>query len=301
MQAEWLDELVGPGQPHEPPGQAGYQTVIADAHALLESAAGDAVAVGGWSSAEPLRLRKSRVTWLLHCPRRALATDDVPAIGSGNVIIGLVIDAAAKLATLGAARPISADAALAFLDATGETRVREHLSDMGERAAQALMAEAEVRLGQLMAVWPSLDPEWWPRIEEPVRVPLAGGAVTLGGRLDVLLGGPPTGRPSVIIEIKGGQWHDSVRSDAHFYALLLGLRDGAPPATVVTIAAGDGATQVEPIRPAVVRHAAERVAAALESAARLAAGEAPQAHPGVYCSSCPIRLGCPAQSSGEAA
>lgn len=301
MQAEWLDELAGSGHSHDQPGQANDQRAIADAHAVLERATREAVAVGGWSSAEPLRLHKSRIVWLLHCPRRAVATDDASAMGSGNVVIGLLIDAAAKLATLGATRPVTVDGALAFLDALGEVQVREHLSDIGQRAANALMAEAEVRLGQLMAVWPTIDPEWWPRIEEPVRVPLAGGAVTLGGRLDVLLGGPPTDRPSVVIEIKGGRWHDSVRGDAHFYALLLGLRDGVPPATVTTIAAGDGATQVEPIRPAVLRHTAERVAAALESAARLAAGEAPQARPGIYCSSCPVRPGCPAQSSDEAA
>lgn len=298
---EWLDELGRTGQAHDQACHASDEAGLADARLMLERAAGEAVSVAGWSSAEPLRLRKSRIVWLLHCPRRAMATDDAPAIGSGNMVIGLVIDAAAKLAALGAARPITIDGALAFLEALGEVRVREHLSDIGERASNALMAEAEVRLGQLTAVWPSIDPEWWPRIEEPVRVPLAGGAVTLGGRLDVLLGGPPTDRPSVVIEIKGGRWHDSIRGDAHFYALLLGLRDGVPPATVVTIAAGDGATQVEPIRPAVLRHAAERVAAALESAARLAAGEVPAARLGIYCSSCPVRPGCPAQSSGEAA
>lgn len=277
------------------------QNDVEDARNVLEEAASDAVAMGGWSRAEPLRLHKSRVTHLLQCPRRAVASDHVTPANLEDVAVGLLIDAAAKLVTLGAKPPVTVDGALAFLDALDEPQVRDHLHDLGESAANDLMAKAEARLAQLMAAWPAIDPEWWPRIEEPLRVRLAGGAVTLGGKLDLLVGGPPSGRPSLVIEVKGGRWHDSVRGDAHFYGLLVGLRDRVPPAYVVSIAAADGATQIEPIRPAVMRHTAERVAAALESAARLAAGEAPEARPGTHCAICPVRNDCPAQPSEDAA
>ena len=77
-----------------------------------------------------------------------------------------------------------------------------------------------------------------------MRARLAGGAVTVTGRLDVLLGGPPTGRPGVVVEVKGGRWYDGMRADGHLYALLVALRDGVVPAAVVTVVA-DGTTHVE--------------------------------------------------------
>jgi hypothetical protein len=271
--------------------------VLDDARGLLESAAAEATAVGGWTEAEPLRLAKGSVTWLVRCPRRAVA----PAEGGvgDELILGSIVDAAAKLAALGARRPVTASTALAYLGALGETDAADHLEAIGEPAARELVAEADERVARLVAMWPSapsvppVSPEWWPRVEEPARVRLAGGAVTVTGRLDVLLGGPPTGRPGVVVEIKGGRWYDGMRADAHLYALLVGLRDGSAPARVVTLVA-DGTTQVEPIRPALVSHAAERVELALRTAARLAAGEVAEARPGSHCGHCPVRGECPA-------
>jgi hypothetical protein len=293
-----LDDLTL-SEPHAMEGQA--DPPIADARALLEEAATRSTGIGGWSSADPLRLHKGRITDLLHCPRRAVARDDTIAARIDDLVLGDLVDGAAKLMALGAAAPVTGASACAFLDALDQPQAREHLATIGEPAAAALMAEADARIDRLVSVWPAIAPEWWPRVEEPVRVPLAGGAVTLGGKLDILLGGPPTGRPSVAIEVKGGRWHDSVRSDAHLYALLLGLRDGIAPAVVMSIAAADGTTHTEPIRTAVLVHTAERVAAAIDTAARLAAGEAPEARRGFYCATCPVRTGCPAHASEDAA
>jgi hypothetical protein len=287
------------------------QDVLDDARALLEAAAADATAVGGWTEAEPLRLAKGPVTWLVRCPRRAVAP---PQGGtSDELVLGSIVDAAAKLAALGARRPITASTALAYLDALAETAAADHLEAIGSPAAGALLADAEERVARLVAAWSStppdpspappepsapsasispVSPEWWPRVEEPARVRLAGGAVTVTGRLDVLLGGPPTGRPGVVVEVKGGRWYDGMRADAHLYALLVGLRDGEAPARVVTLVA-DGTTQVEPIRPTLVLHAAERVELALRTAARLAAGEVAEARPGSHCGHCPVRAECP--------
>jgi PD-(D/E)XK nuclease superfamily protein len=264
---------------------------VDEARAVLEAAAAEATAVGGWTEAEPLRLAKGSVTWLVRCPRRAVAPSEG---GTGDeLVLGSIVDAAAKLAALGARRPVTASTALAYLDAWGETGAADHLEAIGEPPANALLAEAEERVARLVAAWPSVSPEWWPRVEEPARVRLAGGAVTVTGRLDVLLGGPPTGRPGVIVEVKGGRWYDGMRADAHLYALLVGLRDGEAPARVVTLVA-DGTTQVEPIRPTLVLHAAERVELALRTAARLAAGEVAEARPGSHCGHCPVRAECPA-------
>jgi hypothetical protein len=276
--------------------------VLDDARALLEDAALAGAQLAGWTPDDPLRLSKGPVTWLLRCPRRAVAADG----GAGDphkLVVGLLVDAGAKLATLGPADPVNVERALAYLVATGDG---DRLGDLAVGPdtddelidgvlpvlEQALIDDAASRLDPLVATWPAIDPGWWPRVEEPVRVRLADGAVTFGGKLDILLGGPPTDRPGLVVEIKSGMWHDAVRSDAHLYGLLVGLRDGVAPAAVLSIAAGDGATQLEPIRHAVLEHTAERVAVALGLAAQLAAGEAPEARPGMHCGHCPVLGDC---------
>jgi hypothetical protein len=173
---------------------------------------------------------------------------------------------------------------VAFLAATGDERAGDRPDALGPAAA---------RVEQLAAGWPEVDGAWWPRVEEPVRARLAGGSVTVSGRLDLVFGGPPTPRPAVVVEVKAGRWYDGMRADAHLYALLVALRDGQAPVAAVTVVA-DGTTQVEPIRPAVLAHAAERVEEALGVAAALAAGEAPAVHPGPHCTHCPARPECPA-------
>jgi hypothetical protein len=267
--------------------------VLGGARDVVETAAAEAVELGGWTSDDPLRLSKGPVTWLLRCPRRALADTEAATGNPDDLAIGLLIDAGAKLVTLRPSQAVTVESALGFLTATGDESVREHLELVGVERAAEVVTEAQARLDVLLDGWPQIEGAWWPRVEEPVRARLAGGAVVFSGRLDVLLGGPPTELPALIVEVKSGRWHDAVRSDGHLYGLLLGLRDGVPPAAVLSIAAGDGATQLEPIRAEVLGHAAERVAEAMRVAARLAAGESPPAHPGSHCTYCPLRSACP--------
>jgi hypothetical protein len=273
-------------------GGAGVgRTVLDDARAHLEAVAAEAMAVGGWTEAEPLRLAKGAVTWLVRCPRRAVAPDVTAGGTTDELVLGSIVDAAAKLAALGARRPITVQTALGYLGALDETAAVDHLAAIGDDAATRLVGEASERVERLMAAWPAIESGWWPRVEEPARVRLAGGAITVTGRLDVLLGGPPTDRPGVVLEVKSGRWYDGMRADAHLYALLVGLRDGEAPARVVTLVA-DGTTQVEPIRATLVHHAADRVEVAIRTAARLAAGEVAEARPGSHCAHCPVRRDC---------
>jgi PD-(D/E)XK nuclease superfamily len=277
------DLLAKPPQPPSPDGIAALRTA-------LDDGARAARAVGGWGQDEPLRLSKHLVTGLLRCPRRALS--DEQGVGE-DVIVGWVVDAAAKLAAVSPRRHVTVDAAVAFLTALGDSGLAEHLADLGS-AAERLTSDAGARIDRLAASGlAGVDPGWWPRVEDPVRVALAGGAVTVGGRIDVLLGGPPTGRPGVIVEVKGGRWYDGMRADGHLYALMVALRDGEVPASAVTIVS-DGTTQVEHIRPALLEHAAERLDEAMRVAARLAAGEPPATLPGTHCEHCPVRADCPA-------
>jgi hypothetical protein len=287
--ADVLDDASAPpardGWDDDRPGDDGR---IGSLQAALDHAARAAALIGGWTEDDPLRLSKGMVTWLLRCPRRALAGTEVGA--TDDLVAGLAVDAAAKLATLVPQRTPTVDAALGYLDATGDTIAADHLADRGD-AAGTLLDDIGARIERLAAVWPPIDPGWWPRVEEPVRSRLAGGAVMVGGRLDLLLGGPPTSRPAVVIEVKGGRWYDGMRTDGHLYALLVSLRDGRPPAAVVTLVA-DGTTQVEPVRAAVLAAAADRVEQAMRVAANVAVGETPAAHAGPHCAHCPVRPDC---------
>ncbi len=276
-------DLVDPGLA---PGEEDRE--VAELRSLLDRAARAAAPTGGWTADDPLRLSKATITWLLRCPRRALTDGDIEV--TDDLVAGLVVDAAAKLATLVPQRPPTVDAALAYLEASGDTTVATHLADRGA-AATGLLDDLSGRVDALAAAWPRIGPGWWPRVEEPARARLAGGAIMLTGRLDLLLGGPPTDRPAVVVEVKGGRWYDGMRADGHLYALLVALRDGRAPHAVVTVVA-DGTTQVEPVRPAVLATAAERVDHAIGIAAAIAAGEPPATHPGAHCAHCPARPGC---------
>ena len=261
---------------------------VAELRAGLDRAARAAAPTGGWSPDDPLRLTKATVTWLLRCPRRALTDSDVGV--TDDLVIGVVVDAAAKLATPVPQRAPTVDAALAYLEATGDTTAAVHLADRGTAAA-GLLDDLARRVDAVAAAWPRIGPGWWPRVEDPARVRLAEGAIMLTGRLDLLLGGPPTDRPAVVVEVKGGRWYDGMRADGHLYALLVARRDGRAPHAVVTVVA-DGTTQVEPVRPAVLLTAAERVSHAIEVATSIAAGEPAATHPGAHCAHCPARPGC---------
>jgi hypothetical protein len=278
--AEVLDDAAGAG----PVDGADLIDHLRD---QLDAAARSATGVGGWTPDEPLRLTKRSAGWLLRCPRRAVAAED--ATGPGDeVLVGYLVDAAAKVATLVPQRPATLGSARAYLEATGGPAVADRLA----AGDGSFLADAQARVTALAAAWPRIDPAWWPRVEDPVRAHFAAGAVTVGGKLDVVLGGPPTRRPAVVVEVKAGRWYDGMRADGHLYALLLALRDGAAPWAAVTVVA-DGTTQVEPIRPALLAHAAERLEEAMAIAARLAAGEPPAAHPGPGCPHCPARPDCP--------
>jgi hypothetical protein len=308
-EATVVDDRRGDGDAHDDADV----DALADLWSELDRAGRDAAAVGGWTPDDPLRLTKATVTGLLRCPRRAVSAAADNEL-SDDLLVGLVVDAAAKLTTLIPHRRPTADDALAFLAATGDTRVTDRLA-VGDAFGDvsggkgtgngkgngmgAVRSEIAARVAMLTDAWPTIEPAWWPRVEEPVRCRLAGGAVMVSGRLDLLLGGPPTPRRAVVVEVKGGRWRDGMRADGHLYALMVTLRDGQAPSAVVTVVA-DGTTEVEPVRPAVLATAAGRVAEALRVAASLAAGEPPAAHPGTHCAHCPVRPTCPAGSSWRA-
>ena len=122
---------------------------------------------------------------------------------------------------------------------------------------------------------------------------LADGRAMLRGRVDLALGGPPSGRPGVVVELKSGRVEHSVRSDGYLYALGVAARDGVPPAVVVTIW-GDGTTLPTEIRPDELLLAAHRTADAIWAAERaLSATDGPDRKPSWWCQGCGQFDTCP--------
>lgn len=164
-----------------------------------------------------------------------------------------------------------------------------------------LLAEGVRHLALFRGTFPPLRQlrrELAPVCELPVRVELVGGALVLAGRVDLVLGRPEPARATrVAIDLKSGGAYPEYPEDMRFYALLLTLRFGVPPARVASLFLGSGEWQAEDVGEGVLEHAADRVAEAARTAASLAAGAAPQLRPGPYCGWCPRAPRCPALGS----
>ena len=208
-----------------------------------------------------------------------------------DLVAGLVVDAAAKLATLVPQRAPTVEAALAYLEATGDTTVADHLADRG--GPGALPPDVAARIDLLAGAWPAIDPG----VVAAGRGAGAGRAGRRCGR-----GERPARRPARRpADRRGRPWSSRSRPGAGTTApaptptstpCSSPCATGGPPAAVVTVVA-DGTTQVEPVRPAVLTTAADRVVHAVEVAAAIAAGEPAPAHPGPHCGHCPLRAACP--------
>jgi hypothetical protein len=155
-----------------------------------------------------------------------------------------------------------------------------------------LVVEAGRRLERFRDSFPPLRRRWSPQPELALKASLAGGRVILAGVPDLVLGR----RRRLVLDLKAfGAWPEYVE-DLRFYALLLLLRTGVPPYRVATVFLESGTWQAEDVDPDVLRHAADRVARAVERALgpEPAVGEL---RPGRHCSWCPRAPGCPVSAA----
>lgn len=224
-------------------------------------------------------LEPAEVTWAM---LRGRALD---AFVEHVLFAGPVAEATAALRSIWSARESLRE--LELLDDLGvdEDRARD-LTDLAARA----MAFAGCR-------------GWVPRTEVRMSV-FVPGRCELRGRVDVLFGGPGTGLPAVLVEVKSGPIRDEHRAQLRHYVLLAALRHGEVPAGAALWSARSG---LEPVHiPGVLHSSAERVAAALGSLRALRFGAEPVLRPGVQCRFCPVSSDCVAaaaadKGSGEAA
>ncbi len=236
----------------------------------------------------PLRLPKGRVTDLLACERGALARLGDDAMGAARARGRITDLLVAQHATIGLTPDVRAD----VLDALGAlgpdgAPVLGWLAGASEEEAAELWRHAEVVAACLAEGWGALDRAWWPRCQERATVVLAGGALVLSATFDLVVGGPPTDRPWVVVEVKSGQVSDRHRTDLLWYALVAALRHGRAPAWVATWTAADDGLVPLPVTLGTIEAAAHRGLAALDRLVGLAAGRAAGVTPHAGCGWCP--------------
>ncbi len=236
----------------------------------------------------PLVVTKDRLTRALACDaHRAAATsgDGAPTVA---MACGAVMDALFRqLVTVGSIGDAMVDglAALSLDDHHASLVAWIERMPSAERAE--LRSEVDRQVEGLSRRWPVLDPSWHPRTQVSMRVPLAGGAVELSARADLVVGRPAADEASVaIVEVKSGARRIQHRLDLHFYALIETLRSPAPPFVVATYYTRTGELDVEPITDELLTASAHRVLAGACAIRDLSRGTAERSPIGP-CGLCP--------------
>ena len=131
---------------------------------------------------------------------------------------------------------------------------------------------------------------WEPRVEVGLGARFAG-VLELRGRADLVLGGPGTQHPCVLVEVKSGELRDAHRAQLRHYVLLASLRNGTLPAGAALWSPVGG---LEPMHVSgSLLAAAERIAAGASHAADILDRGGPVLRPGPHCRFCSSSPLCP--------
>ena len=109
-----------------------------------------------------------------------------------------------------------------------------------------------------------------------------GDVIGLGaGRPGARARGPeePMRARRIALDLKSGRAWPEFPEDMRLYALLLTLRHGVPPFRVASVFLDSGEWQAEDVEERTLFHAADRLVAAVRSAAELLAGTEPRLEP----------------------
>jgi hypothetical protein len=120
---------------------------------------------------------------------------------------------------------------------------------------------------RLVEMLPRPLPEWLPRTDERVAIPLAGGGVVLHGVFDALVDVPlGRGRARGVLALStDGTWGRARRS-LHYLALLDALRSGTPPFRLAQADSSTGRFGAEDVREEHLRAMTAHVCAWLAGA-----------------------------------
>lgn len=235
------------------------------------------------AAAPTLLLTKGRIRAVLACETGALAANEVIPQVTAPMMLGHLVDrVVASYVLTGTVPDDPFEHAVDALRAERDERSLSWLDAADTDVIAGLRADLAVRASRVESTWPLVPSEWWPRLEDPARIPFAGGRLVLSGRFDVMLGGRATPLERVIIETKAGAATAVHQPDLYWYGLLAALRDRIPPRVVAVWSAADGITTTAPITADALHSAAMRVVAAAERWVELLSGREPTvtAHPG---------------------
>lgn len=131
---------------------------------------------------------------------------------------------------------------------------------------------------------------WVPRAEVSMGCTF-GQVLSLRGRVDVVFGGPGTGHPAVLVEVKSGRLRDSHFAQLRHYVMLAALRHLEMPAAAALWSPGTG---LVPVHVSGSAHSAtERVVVAAGRLVELWLGREKDLTPGVHCRFCAAEASCP--------
>jgi RecB family exonuclease len=246
----------------------------------------------------PLRLPKDRMAKLLACEQLAMSSLGGAAL-SEPVVRGRILDRLLHH-HLHAAPSTSAPALAVAEGAFAAERDDEVLEWLrADPPTRGRLAEDASAFAERLHALGGVDRRWWPRCEERVRVDLAGGAVVCSAQLDLVLGGPPTELPLVVVEVKSGRLVGEHRDGLRWYALLVALRYGTAPAAIACWSALDGNGWVDAVTEASLTAALDRAGDALDRLGTLARGATPARTPGRACTWCPEASTCPVAAADD--
>jgi hypothetical protein len=253
-----------------------------------------------------IHLSKERLNDLDRCEgsfAAALAGERPPFEPTAKNTVGVLLHGALEA---DAASPTQEDPGSLVVAAchglAADRRFGPFWANLDPEARAVIAADALAGVELFRASFPPLGPArrlLAPTAERWVGASLAGGRVTLSGRIDLMVGRfEPRRATRVLVDLKtGGAWPEHAE-DMRLYALLFTLRYGVPPLRVASFFLRSGESQPEDVSEPMLRRAADRVVHAVRTAARIAdigdAGAELALRPGPHCEWCPRKEGCPA-------
>ncbi len=256
-------------------------------------------AAAGAPEGVTLRVTKARLHQVLLCPAHLVASLGSPGPPSPEKVAGQLLDRLFGLVATGSrlgGDPVGEALGAAMADhELGPVIDWESLSCEDQAEVRAIV---EACLPAVVA-WPALAGSALVRVQEPMRVELAGGRVVLSGRADLV-----TGRPSAelvgarLIDVKSGRRRQEDLADAGWYAILETLRHRVPPLQVGAYYLRDGVLVLEVVTAGLLDQASERIAGGIRCMVGLAGGTAAATNPNPLCPWCPAIDSCePGQRS----
>ncbi len=184
------------------------------------------------------------------------------------------------------------EAALARLEQ--DRSIGDFLLGLSEPERADLIASSNDQVAAFLESFPPLQRQWRPVTEARVRAEFLGGALQLGGKVDLQLGyarGRSAGK--VIIDLKTGRAHRTHVDDLRFYALIETLKHGVPPRLLVSYYLDAASPHTEPVTEEILWTAARRTAEGVSRMVELRQKDTkPTRTPSGACSFCPLNTSC---------